>query len=86
MYFYGLGVRRDFANKQGSIGLAAENFLGGVQMTSTFSSPTLQQSSVNRLYNQNIKLTLNYRIGKMTFAPRKRKKNNSGPTQEDDQN
>lgn len=85
MYFYGLGVRRDFANKQGSIGLAAENFLGGVQMTSTFSSPTLQQATVNRLYNQNIKLTLNYRIGKMTFEPRKRKKNNA-PTQEDDQN
>jgi len=83
MYMYSLGVRKDFANKQGSIGLATENFLGGVQMTSTFSSPTLQQESVTRRYNQNIKLTLNYRIGKMTFEPRKRKKNNA-PSQDDD--
>jgi hypothetical protein len=84
MYMYSLGVRRDFANKQGSIGLATENFLGGVQMTSTFSSATLQQESINRRYNQNIKLTLNYRIGKMTFEPRKRKKNNA-PSQDDEQ-
>ncbi|MEZ0485864.1 TonB-dependent receptor domain-containing protein [Fibrella aquatica] len=83
MYMYSLGVRKDFTNKQGSIGLATENFLGGVQMTSTFSSPTLQQESINRLYNQNIKLTLNYRIGKMTFEPRKRKKSNM-PSQDDD--
>ncbi len=85
MYMYSLGIRRDFANKQGSIGLATENFLGGVQMTSSFSSPSLQQESINRLYNQNIKLTLNYRVGKMTFEPRKRKKNNT-PSQEEDQN
>lgn len=84
MYMYSLGVRKDIANKAGSIGLSAENFVGGVQMSSTFSSSTLQQVGVNRLYNQNIKLTLNYRIGKMTFEPRKRKKNNS-PSQDEDQ-
>lgn len=84
MYMYSLGVRKDIAKKAGSIGLAAENFVGGVQMTSTFSSATLQQVGVNRLYNQNIKLTFNYRIGKMTFEPRKRKKNNT-PSQDDEQ-
>ncbi|RYF71536.1 MAG: TonB-dependent receptor, partial [Cytophagaceae bacterium] len=84
MYMYSLGVRKDIANKAGSIGLAAENFIGGVQMTSTFSSPTLQQTGVNRMYNQNIKMTFSYRIGKMTFEPRKRKKS-SGPSQEEDQ-
>ncbi|WP_375444323.1 TonB-dependent receptor domain-containing protein [uncultured Fibrella sp.] len=84
MYMYSLGVRKDIANKAGSIGLSAENFVGGVQMTSTFSSSTLQQVGVNRLYNQNIKLTFNYRIGKMTFEPRKRKKSNS-PSQDEDQ-
>ena len=85
MYMYSLGVRHDFANKLGSIGLAAENFINGVQMTSTFASPTLQQTGFNHLYNQNIKLTLNYRIGKMTFESRKRKKNNGGSQQEEDQ-
>ncbi|MEZ0541005.1 TonB-dependent receptor domain-containing protein [Fibrella arboris] len=83
MYMYSLGVRKDIANKAGSIGLSAENFIGGVQMTSTFSSATLEQVAVNRMYNQNIKLTFNYRIGKMTFEPRKRKKNNGGGQEED---
>ncbi|CCH00066.1 TonB-dependent receptor [Fibrella aestuarina BUZ 2] len=78
MYMYSVGVLRNFANKQGSIGLAAENFAGGVQMVSTFSSPTLQQESVMRLYNQNVKLTFNYRFGKMTFQPKKRRTNREG--------
>ncbi len=77
MYMYSLGVRKDFANKRGSIGLAGENFLGnqGVKMTTTLNSPTLAQTSVMNLYNQNVKLTFSYRIGKMTFeAPRKKAK------------
>ena len=84
-YSYSLGVRRDFANKMGSLGLATDNFFGGVQMTSTFASPTLMQESVNRLYNQNVKLTLNYRIGKMTFQPKKRKRQQEGGGVQDEQ-
>ena len=44
-------------------------------MCTTLSSPTLTQSSEMNLYNQNVKLTFSYRIGKMTFeAPRKKAK------------
>ncbi|TAE25408.1 MAG: TonB-dependent receptor [Cytophagales bacterium] len=77
MYMYSLGVRKDFANKRGSLGLAGENFLGrqGVKMTTSLTSPTLAQTSVMQLFNQNVKLTFSYRIGKMTFeAPRRRNK------------
>lgn len=74
MYMYSIGVRKDFANKKGSLGLAAENFLGnGVTMKTTMNAPTLSQASVMHLYNQNVKLTFTYRIGKMSFdQPRKK--------------
>ena len=73
-YMYSIGLRKDIANKRGSIGLAAENFLGkGVTMRTNLSSPTLAQVSEMHLYNQNVKLTFSYRIGKMSFEqPRKK--------------
>lgn len=73
-YMYSLGVRKDVANKRGSIGLAAENFVGnGVIMRTTLNSPLLSQVSVNHLYNSNLKVTFSYRIGKMTFEEQRRK-------------
>ena len=67
-------MKKDFANKRGSIGLAAENFLGnGVKMRTTLDSPLLSQKSVMNLYNQNVKVTISYRIGKMTFEEKKKK-------------
>lgn len=73
-YMYSVGVRKDVANKRGSIGLAAENFIGGgVTMRTTLNSPLLSQVNVNHLYNQNVKVTFTYRIGKMSFdAPRRK--------------
>ncbi|MCX6218130.1 outer membrane beta-barrel protein [Spirosoma sp.] len=72
-YMYSVGIRKDVANKRGSIGLAAENFAGGVTMRTTLNTPTLSSVSVTNLYNSNVKVTFSYRIGKMTFeAPRKK--------------
>lgn len=74
-YMYGIGLRKEFSNKKGSLGLGLENFLGGMKMTSTSSSPILTQSMTNNIYNQNVKLTFSYKIGKMTFvAPKKKTK------------
>ncbi|MVM41981.1 TonB-dependent receptor [Spirosoma sp. HMF3257] len=73
-YMYSLGVRKDLASKRGSIGLAAENFVGnGVTMRTTLNSPLLSQVNVNHLYNSNLKVTFTYRIGKMTFEENRRK-------------
>ncbi|CAN5469269.1 outer membrane beta-barrel family protein [soil metagenome] len=73
-YMYSVGVRKDVANKRGSIGLAAENFVGnGVTMRTTLNSPLLSQVNVNHLYNSNLKVTFTYRIGKMTFEENRRK-------------
>ena len=35
MGMYSLGFRKEFANKKGSLGLAADNFFGGMKMKST---------------------------------------------------
>ena len=73
-YMYSFGIKKDLPNKKGSFGLATENFLGGMKMKSTSISPVLNQTMVNNIYNQNIKLTFSYKIGKMTFvAPKKTK-------------
>jgi outer membrane receptor protein involved in Fe transport len=73
---YSLGVKKDFANKKGSIGFGAENFFtpNGFTIRNTIESPIISQSSVNTLRNMNFKVTFSYRIGKMTFVDTKKKK------------
>lgn len=73
-YMYSLGFKKEFANKKGSIGFGAENFLTkGVRFTSDLKSPILAQTSQTQLYNRNFKITFNYSIGKMSFDAPKRK-------------
>lgn len=74
MGMYSVGVKKDINNKKGSIGLAAENFFGGMSMTSTLNTAQFSQISVNNIYNQNIKLTFSYKIGNMKFVEQKKSK------------
>ncbi len=74
MGMYSVGVKKDINNKKGSIGLAAENFFGGMTMTSTLNTAQFSQKSVNNIYNQNIKLTFSYKIGNMKFVEQKKSK------------
>jgi len=74
--FYTLGVKKDFKNKKGSLGLAAENFLSRRYNIHTELN-SLQFNQVNDvyLYNRGVRLTFTYKIGKMTMdAPRKKAK------------
>lgn len=75
-YMYSLGVKKDLPNKKGSIGFAAENFIGkGVKLTSDLETAQFRQVSATQLYNKNFKVTINYSIGKMKFdAPKKKTK------------
>ncbi|WP_064196871.1 MULTISPECIES: TonB-dependent receptor domain-containing protein [Emticicia] len=73
MGMYSVGVRKEFANKKGSLGLAAENFFG-MTMRSTLTTPQFNQEMFNKLYNQNVKLTFSYKIGKMKFTQAKQSK------------
>jgi len=73
-YMYSLGFKKDFANKKGSIGFGAENFMTkGVRFTSDLKSPQFTQTSATQLYNRNFKITFSYSIGKMSFDAPKRK-------------
>ncbi|QJW91520.1 TonB-dependent receptor [Spirosoma taeanense] len=72
--FYTVGVKKDFSNKKGSIGLAAENFLSNrFNIHTVLNSAQFSQVSDVYLYNRGIRLTFTYKIGKMTMdAPRKK--------------
>lgn len=76
MYFYSIGVRKDFNQKKASLGLAAENiFNHPFVQTTELRSPILSQSSTNNFYNAGVRLTFSYKIGKMSFdAPQRRRK------------
>ena len=74
--FYTLGVKKDIANKKGSIGLAGENFFANrFNIRTVLNSPQFAQVNDVYLYNRGIRLTFTYKIGKMTMeAPRKKAK------------
>ncbi len=71
---YKVGVKKEFNNKKGSIGLAAENFLTtGINVMHTeLTAPTFTQLSDTHLYNRGFELAFSYSIGKMNAAPRKK--------------
>ncbi|WP_375444821.1 TonB-dependent receptor domain-containing protein [uncultured Fibrella sp.] len=74
--FYTVGVKKDIANKKGSVGLAAENFLSDrFNIHTVLNSSQFSQVNDVYLYNRGIRLTFTYKIGKMTMdAPRKKAK------------
>ena len=71
---YSMGVKKDFNNKKGSVGISAENFLSNAKMRSELITPSLSQTSVTQLYNRGFKLNLSYKFGKMGFEQKKKTK------------
>lgn len=70
--FYSMGLRKDINDKKGSLGFAFDNFLGGMTMRTTNVSPLFSQESVNYIYNQNVKVTFQYKLGNMKFVAKKK--------------
>jgi outer membrane receptor protein involved in Fe transport len=82
---YSLGLRKEFTNKKGSIGFAAENFLApALKIRSKTETPTISQRSLTEMRNMNFMITFNYRLGKMSFdqRPRRRKSVNNDDLKE----
>ena len=72
---YGLNLNKEFADKKGSIGFGAENFLTPeFKMRNEITSPTINQRSVNTMKNMNFKINFSYRIGKMSVGQTPRRK------------
>jgi hypothetical protein len=72
--FYSLGIRKDINDKKGSLGIAFDNFANGMTITNTTSSDLFSQKSVDYTYNQNVKVTFQYKLGNMKFVERKKTK------------
>ncbi|MBO0356492.1 TonB-dependent receptor [Hymenobacter sp. BT186] len=77
---YSLSVRREFAEKRGSIGFGAENFFSPkIPIRTEFTSPLLVQNSENIPNRLNFKINFSYRIGKLSVADAKpRRRRNAG--------
>ncbi|WP_139922378.1 TonB-dependent receptor domain-containing protein [Hymenobacter sp. DG01] len=72
---YSVGLKKDFAEKKGSIGFGADNFFTPTnKIRSSISSPTLDQYSVNVLRRSGFRVNFSYRIGKMSMAQPKRRR------------
>ncbi|WP_073282877.1 TonB-dependent receptor domain-containing protein [Hymenobacter psychrotolerans] len=72
---YSMGVKKDFADKKGSIGFGADNFFTPTnKIRNSISTPFLDQNSVNVLRRTGFRMNVSYRIGKMSMAPTRRKR------------
>ena len=75
---YDLGVKKDFKNKRGSIGLGMENFFAPrFNMRTEMKTPTFTQVNNNYMYNRGFRLNFSYKLGKMEMVEQKRKKGKS---------
>ena len=75
MGFYGMGVRKEFANKKGSIGFAGENFFATqMKIKSNVESPLVMRENLNVIRNLGFRVNISYRIGKMSMEGPKRRR------------
>jgi ferric enterobactin receptor len=76
--FYSLGIRKEFNQKKGSIGISTQNFLGqGFKMKSYTETPQFYQFSENYMLNRAVSINFGYKLGKMgadALTPKKRAK------------
>ena len=72
---YGMGINKQFAEKRGSIGFGADNFLSKeFKIKNEIITPTIVQNSTNIIRNMNFKINFSYRIGKLSVDQKPRKK------------
>lgn len=77
-YYYGLGIKKEFNNKKGSIGFGADNFLApSIKVKNEVITPSITQNSVNEMYNMNFRINISYRIGKMSFDGQRNRRKKS---------
>lgn len=73
---YSISLKRDFANKKGSIGAGVENFLNfnGWKVKNETVTPLITSNSTNVMNNLSFKVNISYRIGKLGFEQPKRRR------------
>ncbi|MDO7854490.1 TonB-dependent receptor domain-containing protein [Hymenobacter convexus] len=74
-YFYTLGIKRDFAEKRGSLGFGFDNFFTPkITIRNNVVSPLIDQASRNQLSTLGFRVNFSYRVGKLTAGPTRRGK------------
>lgn len=64
---YSLGVRKEFNEKKGSVGIGAENFFTpSFKIRGESTSSNFQQKNLNVMRNSGFRINFSYRIGKMS--------------------
>ncbi|MBX2965703.1 MAG: TonB-dependent receptor [Cyclobacteriaceae bacterium] len=75
MGMYNLGLRKEFANKKGTLGVGAQNFFATeMKIRSELNSPLASRKSINNIRNTGVNVTFTYQIGKMSVEPRNRRR------------
>jgi hypothetical protein len=73
--FYGMSIQREFANKKGSFGFGARNFLTNViRIENEIRTPLLAQNSINESRNLSLQVNFSYRIGQLSADQRPRRR------------
>ncbi|MET4076840.1 TonB-dependent receptor [Hymenobacter sp. UYCo722] len=74
-YFYTMGIKRDFAEKRGSLGFGLDNFFTpSITIRNNVVSPLIDQASRNELHSLGFRVSFSYRVGKLTAGPSRRGK------------
>ncbi|WP_072008666.1 TonB-dependent receptor domain-containing protein, partial [Hymenobacter sp. IS2118] len=72
--FYGLSVRREFANKKGSFGFGANNFItNSINIRNEIRTPLLEQISTSERRQLSVQANFSYRIGQLSADQRPRR-------------
>lgn len=81
---YDLGIKKDFKNKRGSIGLGMENFFAPrFNMKTVMETPTFTQINNNFRYNRGFRLNFSYRLGKMEVVEQQKKRRGKSISNDD---
>ncbi|WP_221175674.1 TonB-dependent receptor domain-containing protein [Rufibacter immobilis] len=71
-YSYSLGLRKEFWKRKGGVSLNVENFLfGNNSIRTTVNNANSNNVNLNNTYNRIVRLSVNYRFGKMEFKRNK---------------
>ncbi|SDX80334.1 TonB-dependent receptor domain-containing protein [Hymenobacter psychrophilus] len=73
--YYSLGLRKNLLKDKADLTLNADNFLSATRnLSSTLETDQFRQESNNYLYLRGVRLAFNYRFGKVTNQPPKRRR------------
>ncbi|MBC3542189.1 TonB-dependent receptor domain-containing protein [Rufibacter sediminis] len=84
---YSFAVKKDILQKNGSISVGVENpFSASLKQRTTFQTASAEQVSTQYMYNRQVRISANYKFGKMASAknqPKRKKKINNDDAKSD---